>query len=211
MRGVHTNGSSVQSARAARGMTQEQLAAAAGLDPKTIRKAESGSRLDLGTLSKLSFALDVDVSFLAAPPQSPNELEIRRRDAVIRWNRGFESKNIELMLSIYRPDAVLHLPGGPGIPFAGENRGLEAIRSASEIAWATCETVKCGVDEYSLLVSAEAVVLSGKKGVRLPNGHIEKLWCLQIFTFEDGTDRVIDHRVEYDTLRMAQLLGFTNK
>jgi transcriptional regulator with XRE-family HTH domain len=206
MRGAQANGEQIQSSRRARGLTQEQLASLAGIDVKTVRKAERGRRIDLGTITKISFALEVAVCGLVVPTRSPQELEIRRRDAVLHWHRCWDARDMEGLLSIYHDDAVLHLPGGPDIPFAGEHRGKEAIRSANEIAWARCESDPVDDKDFNLLVSDDAVILNDKKGVRLPGGEFVRLMCLQIFTFSQQSDIVLDHRVEYDTLTFARLV-----
>jgi len=209
MRGAPANGEQINSARRARGLTQEQLASIAGIDVKTLRKAEGSQRIDLGTLTKISFALAVDIRTLIVPTGSLQELEIRRRDAVLRWHRFWDAHDLEGLLSVFHDSAVVHLPGGPDIPFAGEHRGKEAIGRAHEIAWSICETDPVGSEDFSLLTSDSSVILNGKKGVRLPNGGTVKLTCLQIFTFAEGSDLVVDQLVEYDTLSFARLLGLS--
>jgi transcriptional regulator with XRE-family HTH domain len=208
MRGAQSNGEQIQSARKARALTQEQLASLAGIDVTTVRKAERGQRLDLGTLTRISFALEVEVSELIVPTRSAQELEIRRRDAVLRWHRAWDAHDMESLLAVYHDDVVLHLPGGPDIPFAGEHHGKEAIRRANEIAWSTCEDNPQDNVDFNLLVSDNAVILSDKRGVRLPGGEFVRLTCLQIFTFCKQSDLVLDHRVEFDTLAFARLLQF---
>jgi transcriptional regulator with XRE-family HTH domain len=211
MRGAQANGEQIQSFRQSRGLTQEQLASLAGIDAKTLRKAERGHRLDLGTLSRLSFALEVSVSSLIVVTCTPQELEIRRRDAVLRWHRAWDAHEMEELLSIYHENAVLHLPGGPDIPFAGEHCGKEAIRQCHKIAWSTCETDAVGTEDFNLFASDNAVILSGKKGVRLPNGVSVALTCLQIFTFAERSDLVVDQLVEFDTLSFTRLVGLPPK
>jgi transcriptional regulator with XRE-family HTH domain len=202
------DGEAVRRLRKKRGFTQERLAQGAGVDVKTIRKAERSQRLDLATLTRISFALEVEVSDLIVPMRSHRELEISRRDAVLRWHRAWDARDVEALLSVYHDAAVLHQPGEPAIPFAGEHRGKQAIRRAHEIAWSTCKTDPVGADDFRLLVSDNSVILNGKMGFREPGGESVKLACLQIFTFLGDTDLVIDHIVEYDTLNFARALGF---
>ncbi len=206
MRGAQANGEQIQAVRKLRGLTQEQLASLAGVDVKTARKAERGQRLDLGPLTKISFALNVDVGSLIVVTPSPRDLEIRRRDAVLRWLRCWDARDMEGLLSLFDDAVVLHLPGGPNIPFSGEHRGKEAMRRANEIAWSTCETDPTGKEDYDWLVSDNVIVQSGKKGVCLPSGEVVQLWAVHIFTFGDGSDLVVEMRVEYDTLTFARLL-----
>jgi transcriptional regulator with XRE-family HTH domain len=206
MRGAQANGEQIQAARSARGLTQEQLASLAGVDVRTIRKAEQGRRVDLGTLTRISFSLDIDVGSLIVRTRSPEELGIRRRDAVRRWHHGWETHDIQMLLNVYHDDAVLHLPGAPEIPFAGEHRGKEAIRQAYETAWKMCKTEPMFQRDFSLLVSDDTAVLSGKKEVCLVDSGSVKLSCVQIFTFVSGGELVADHSVEFDTLKFARLL-----
>jgi transcriptional regulator with XRE-family HTH domain len=206
MRGVQANGEQIQATRLERGLTVEQLASLAGVDVKTVRKAERGQRVDLSTLTRISFSLDVDVRSLLVMTRSRLELELHRRDAVRRWHRGWEAHDIEELLSVYHEDAVLHMPGAPDIPCAGEHHGRKAIREMQEIAWNTCVTEPMSGGDFRLVTSDNTVILSGRVGIHLPDGLTVQLWCVQIFTFHDGSELVVDHRVEYDTLRFARLM-----
>jgi transcriptional regulator with XRE-family HTH domain len=206
MRGAEANGPQIQAARLDRRLTIEQLAARAGVDVKTVRKAERGERVDLSTLTRLSFSLDVDVANLIVTSRSRLELELRRRDAVRRWHHGWEMQDTQALLSLYDDDAVLHLPGAPDIPFAGEHRGRLAIHHAYEIAWNTCPHEPMYDREFSLIVSENTLVLGGDKSLRHKDGYATELWVHQIFTFRDDSPVLADHRVEFDTLKFARFL-----
>ena len=206
MRGALANGEELQGARLRCGFTQEELAKLAYLDVKTVRKAERGMRLDLDTLTRLAFALQTELIRIIRTGRSETEMQIGWRDAVIRWHRAWDANDIDALLATYHDDAVLHLPGGPNIPFGGTFRGKNEIRRAHEIAWSTCRTEPVPPEDFSLLASGNAIVLNGFKGVHLPNGEVVRLGCMQIFKFEG--DLIIDHRVEYDTLKFAQIVQF---
>jgi transcriptional regulator with XRE-family HTH domain len=206
MRGVQANGEQIQAARRARGITQEELAFRARVDVRTLRKAERGQRVDLATLTRISCTLNVDAGNLIMAARTPLDLELRRRDAIRRWHHAWDTRDMEAFLSIYHDEAVLHLPGAPDIPFAGEHHGKEAIRRTHEICWSLSETEPTLDEDCSLLVSDNTVVLIAKKGVRLSDGRTVKLWCLQVFTFLPESELVIDQRVEYDTLSVARML-----
>jgi transcriptional regulator with XRE-family HTH domain len=204
VRGARANGKELRVARLRRGLTQEQLAALADVDVKTVRKAEHGMRLDLGSLTRLAFALKKELNRLIRLSRSETEIQIRRRDVVIRWHRAWDARDMEAILTDYHEHAVMHLPGGPNIPFGGTFRGKDEIRRAFGICWSTCRTEPERAEDFSLLVSDNSVVLTGPKGVYLPSGELARLWCLQVFTFEGNL--IFDHRVEYDTLKFAELL-----
>jgi transcriptional regulator with XRE-family HTH domain len=206
MRGAIANGAQIRAARLSRGLTQEQLAVMAELDVKTVRKAERGKRLDLGPISRLAHALQIELSRLIRPAPSETEHQIRLREHVMRWQQVWDAHDSDAVVALYHDKAVLHLPGGPNIPFGGTFRGKEEIRRGNEAAWSTCRTAPAHPSEFSLTIADDTVFLQGVKGVYLPNGELVRLWCLQVFTFEG--DLIADHRVEYDTLKFAQLLQF---
>jgi transcriptional regulator with XRE-family HTH domain len=205
MRGVQANGEQIQAARLDRGLTIEQLASQAGVDVKTVRKAERGLRVDLSTLTRISFSLDVDVRSLLVMARSRLELELRRRDAVRQWHHSWETQDTQALVSVYDDDAVLHLPGAPDIPFGGEHRGKPAIGRAYEIAWKICPHEPMYDREFSLIISDNKLVLGGEKSLRR-DGYAARLWVHQIFTFGDDSPLLINHRVEFDTLAFARFL-----
>jgi transcriptional regulator with XRE-family HTH domain len=207
MRGAISNGGQILEFRTARGLTQERLAALAGIDARTIRNAEKGCRLDLGSLMKLAFVLETDVSTLIVPTISPNALEVPRRDTVLRWNRAWDARDMDALLALYHDHAVVHLPGGPTIPFSGEAHGKAAIAEIHQIAWRHCDTAESRADEFTVFTNGDSVLLSSNKGLRLPGGRIEQPWWLQVFKFDAECGLIIDHRVAYDTIAMARWLG----
>jgi hypothetical protein len=56
-----------------------------------------------------------------------------------------------------------------------------------------------------LVASGPMVFVQGVKRICLPAGGQVPLSCVHIFTFRD--DLILEHRVEYDTLRFFQLLA----
>jgi transcriptional regulator with XRE-family HTH domain len=206
MRGKPVHGDRVHDLRNAQGMTQEQLAEKAGLDVKTVRKAEQGRRLDLGTITKLCFVLQTELGHLIRPTRSARELEIRRRDVVINWQRAFNNRDLISLMRSYRDDAVLHLPGAPEIPFGGTFRTHQEIRRATQVYWKSCPTELLDDKDYSILVSYDTAVVQGHKGLQLPDGSISLMHYTQLVTFVG--ELIVDHRIEYDTLNLARLLGY---
>jgi transcriptional regulator with XRE-family HTH domain len=202
MRGTNANGPELTAARVARGLTQEQLAADARLDVKTVRKAEQGGRVDLTSLSRLAAVLDVPLDRLVSGG-AESLADRARREAVHRWHRAWDAHDIDALVALYHADAVLSLPGEPIIPFGGVHRGVDAIRRCHETAWAHYRTAPVPPGDFSLLVCDDAVVLTGCKGVAGADGTVVKLSSIQIFTF-DG-DKIAEHRVEFDTLTFSRL------
>jgi transcriptional regulator with XRE-family HTH domain len=205
MRGVFADGESLRSVRVHQGLTQEGLADLAGLDVKTVRKAERGGRLDVSTLGRLADALETGTGDLVRRCRPETRPQARRHDAVRRWVEAWDAHDRDAVLAIYHEEATLRLPGDPTIPFHGTFRGKDQILHAYETAWDACRTDPVRREDFAIYVADDVAVLEGRKGVHLPNGEIASLRCVQLFTF-DG-DLVIDHRVEYDTLEFARLMG----
>ncbi|OJW16280.1 MAG: hypothetical protein BGO49_19025 [Planctomycetales bacterium 71-10] len=203
MRGVCVDGDNLRAVRILRGLTQEGLSDLSGLDVKTVRKAERGGRLDLSTVDRLAVALETAMGRLVRR-EAPDAGCQARRDAVLRWLAAWDARDMDGILAIYHERATFHLPGGPVIPFHGIFRGHDEIRVGYETAWGTCRTAVTEPEEVMIHAFGDKVILEGPCGVYLPSGEVVRLWCVQIYTF-DG-DRVIDHRVEYDTLEFARVM-----
>lgn len=203
MRGVLVDGEQIRIGRLARGLTQEQLAVAADVDVKTIRKAEQGGRLDVGTLSSLSRALGVDLKTVVSDVSAEAEIKRIRMQVVERWIAAWDARDLEALLALHHDDAVMLLPGEPGIPFGGRFAGKQAIRAAHERAWQTLATQPVQPGDYQLVAGDDTVVMHGTKHVECPDGRFEPLSSAHIYRFIG--DQIIELRVEYDTLA---LLGF---
>src|SRR5690606_8352261 len=107
---------------------------------------------DLGTLTRLAFALETELRHIIRLGPSETEMQIRQRDVVMQWQRNWDKRDIEALLTLYHQDAVLSLPGGPNIPFSGVFHGRDGIREANETAWRICRTVEARPEDFSLFV-----------------------------------------------------------
>ena len=204
MRGVTAYGEGIRSARMRKGITQEELAALADVDVKTVRKAEHGKRMDLKTLARLSLVLGIDVSRLVVreyPTTGTDHFYVR---VVEEWLNAFDARDIERLMSVYHHDAILHLPGYPDIPFGGRHVGLTEIRNATELAWKTAQTSPQHPGDCTITVSGESVFYYGLRGLHRPNGERVMLSAIHVFHFEG--QKVIEHLVEYDTVAAAEIL-----
>lgn len=198
------NGENVQATRLKLGLTQEQLAKLADVDVKTIRKAEQGKRLDLGTLTRVAYGLKTSLLHLIIPTNAENISELKRRESVMQWHQAWDDQDIEALLTLYDEEAILRLPGGPSLPTGGTFRGKSQIRTANLTAWSSCNTAPICTQDFSLFVCDDAVILNGKKSFCLPDGQLTPLACIHIFKFK--AELIVDHQVEYDTLEFARLI-----
>jgi transcriptional regulator with XRE-family HTH domain len=202
MRGVLANGSAIVAFRLERGLTQDQLAAEARLDVKTIRKAEQGQRIDASTLSRLSMALGADLSRLIANSTAAPDEQLSWRDIILRWREVWEAHDMEGMLPYYHPDATVTLPGGPALPIGGAFRGRDEIRRLHEIVWSTVPQEPMTGDDFTLVVNGDSVTMTGQRTIYLPTGEPMLLSCVMLFQIRDN--QIATQEVYYDTLQFAK-------
>jgi transcriptional regulator with XRE-family HTH domain len=204
MRGAMANGKNLKAARTIRGLTQEQLAALAGVDAKTVRNAEQSKRLDVGSLARLALALGTELHRVIRSPNPLAAMLAARRKAVEKWQAAWKARDMNALLALYHEQAALHLPGGPIIPFGGEFRGKESVQQVAELAWAIIATIRPTFQDHSLIVSGAIAVLYGACGLRRPDGAEIRLSSTHLFTFDKRL--IIDHRVDYDTLSFVHAM-----
>jgi transcriptional regulator with XRE-family HTH domain len=204
MRGAIANGEYLQAVRVTRALTQEQLATLADVDVKTVRKAEQGKRLDVGTLARLALALGTELHRIIRGPTPLADLQTARRITVEKWRAAWDARDFEALLALYDDRIVLHLPGGPHLAWGGEFHGKEAIRRVNKMAWSLAPMVPVAPHDRFLIVCEDCAVLYGKRSLRLPDEREILLSSMHLFAFAGRL--IVDHRVEYDTLAFSQAL-----
>ncbi|MEO0513308.1 MAG: helix-turn-helix domain-containing protein [Planctomycetota bacterium] len=193
MRGIETNGEQIKALRREHGLTQEALASRAGVDARTIRNAERGSRVDAETLKCLASALKVQASDLARP-QEQSEGHIARV-AIQQWEDAFFATDADRLVAHYREDAVMQLPSSPHI------EGTQAIRAAFEAAFESFRFER--VTESSLNFVGERVFLESGK-VRMASrsdGSSTEAIAVHIFVVESAV--ITEHVGFYDVLQFV--------
>ena len=142
MRGLETDGKAIRELRRQRGTTQEQLAALANIDVKTLRKAEGGGRLDLPIVGRIAEALQVNLSQIAASAGG-KDVQDQNMQTVRSWNDAFFARDLELAMSFHHPEVELIIPNSEGLPGGGNFRGIEEMRRHLTEVFAA-------LDEYQL-------------------------------------------------------------
>jgi transcriptional regulator with XRE-family HTH domain len=138
MRGVIANGEKIVALRKRVGLTQEMLAADAGCDVKTLRRAERSQRLDIASLRRIAARLDVTVQDLIA------EKYADRREANLaatwRFLQAFNAHDSGGVAESFCEDGVILIMADPAVPGAGEFRGRDQIRRWAEICFTNFRT-----------------------------------------------------------------------
>ena len=121
MRGQAPQGHRIRHFRKAHGWTQEQLAAAANCDVKTIRNAEASRRLRISTLNRIATALSIDLTELLDDSGAHHE------EWIGRWVSAFNERKVDQLVGFYHHRATLNLPSKIAFPGSGMFRGPSRI------------------------------------------------------------------------------------
>lgn len=128
MRGIQTKGNAIRSLRRSRGMTQEQLAAAAEIDVRTLRRAEAAQqRVDLRIVVAVADVFGVDPTTLILPSGTETPTAERLIELVQIWGDAMIRADIEAILAMHTQDTVLELPGLHDLPTARDCIGIAAL------------------------------------------------------------------------------------
>jgi transcriptional regulator with XRE-family HTH domain len=210
MRGIHVDGQRFRDIRKARGLSQVELAALAGVGERTVRNAESGRAIRLDFLRYLASALGVD------------SLDIAVTTEQVRAAVGAESRSARVLTAIevlakHRDFSELYnltdkyvriaMPRIPRMPFGGEWRGHDQFRRLEEL---TNESIEYDrpPEILEIRASGKFVILSGWEWVHA--AATDKSWSshwLHVYEFEKG--RVIRLDTYCDNVRWCE--GFLPK
>lgn len=131
------NGRRLVELRKSRGLTQEQLAAHADCDVKTIRAAEHSHRVDLQTASSLAATLGVPLGEVVLPSATTPADEEAHLQAVRRQVAAINARDPDAFAATFTVDGVNHVNAHPDLPGAGVQRGRDEIREGARIAFET--------------------------------------------------------------------------
>ncbi len=128
MRGVEVDGELIRRLRTALGQTQGDLAAKIECDEKTVRKAESGGRVDLRVAVAIASQLECD-PLLVMKGAPGTEVQVQRnKQLVLAWQDAYSVKDLDRVLSLHHDEGKLDFPGSEGLPAGGQFEGIEQIR-----------------------------------------------------------------------------------
>ena len=135
MRGIKVDAQRLSQIRKARGLTQRELAVAAGVGERTVRNAEAGRRVRLDFLKYLAIALGVDVLDIV---DDRDELRIalqeqqRVGDIMTAIDCFAGEGDLSEFIGLGAPNIFVNMPGAPHVPFAGEYRGADGLRTLED-------------------------------------------------------------------------------
>jgi transcriptional regulator with XRE-family HTH domain len=132
MRGIQIDATRFRQIRLANGLTQQELAAAAGVAERTVRNAEGGRRVRIDFLRYLAVALGVAPLEIAC---DRDELRVAKREErnLTRLFEAIRTFMIENDLAETRRllDAQVRLTihGPPEMPIAGKYHGIDGMQT----------------------------------------------------------------------------------
>lgn len=209
MRGIRVRGDLIRTRRKAAGLTQEQLAAAAGCDVKTVRKTERGAeRVDLWVVSAIAEILGCETeSLIVLDAASEGKAELHL-SLVNDWHAAFADADMDRLLALHTQDTILEIPGSEGLPAAGNFTGIAQLREHFLAMFKLFRLRAVQSDDFRIHAVDDLVFLRSTATIEyLPAGKSYTTRHVNEFEFRDGK---IARRVvvaDYDRLREI-LAGF---
>lgn len=188
MRGVMAAGDRITRQRRRQGLTQEQLAAQADCDVKTVRRAEHSGVIDMKSLKAIAAALNAThTELVVSAPSSGSTLgeSLEVQSILRRWLRAFGDNDFDRVLPTVHRGAVLYLPGDNAVLYSGEHRGLKNIRTVL-MRLVTSWTPRCAFKwSHKRLIEAKEAFIP-----------FQLVWCKSM-----GTERETTPALFYMRLR----------
>jgi transcriptional regulator with XRE-family HTH domain len=195
MRGVRVNETLFRQLRRARGLSQRELAALAGVGERTVRNAESGQRVRLDFLRFLAVALGADAVDLV---HDNDELRTAMREQsrvsniFLAIRALVQERDTSEYLKLMTRDVVVNIPGPPEVPFCGEFRGTDDVRRLEDINREMLAFER-PPEIRDVRTSGKMVVISGQDWLRaIPTGKSFTAWWHHVYEFDNG------HIVRFD-------------
>lgn len=177
----------IRDLRKARHWSQEMLAMAAGVDVRTVQRAEAGKTLAADSLKAIAAAFDTTIEALAIAPEDFAELiaEFREHYRIVDMHVSSGSADLG------------------GLMNAAEALLLERVGDLTETQLDAFAEFEQDVRDY-LDIWREIPVSSRRNGERILHEHVERLRASGVsVTF--GTDRVLLRCGDGTTLPMSVL------
>lgn len=203
MRGIRVRGNLIRTRRKAAGLTQEELAVAAGCDVKTVRKTEHGAeRVDLWVMSAIAEVLGCETeSLIVLDTASEGKAEFHL-SLVNEWHAAYENADIDRLLALHSEDTILEIPGSDGLPAAGNFTGIAQLREHFKAMFKLFRLREVQDDDFRIHAVDDLVFLRSTATIEyLPVGKSYTTRHVNEFEFRDGK---IARRVvvaDYDGLR----------
>jgi transcriptional regulator with XRE-family HTH domain len=202
--GHPTLGPKLRRLRTRAGLTQEQLAHAAGCSDRLIRRAESSLPLRYETLERIAAALSsFGVATIPADLMS-DPLTIAKQ----LWKSYTQNQHrLVDRFSHFDQDLEWFVAGTADvIPFAGHWRGLDQVRKGLECFSSHLQRKPAAGQPLYLEGDRHVTIKSSERWNRIGNGaEIADIWITFHLEFRKGRIQRVEHH--FDTLAAARLLA----
>lgn len=199
MRGITVDSEGFRALRRARGLSQLDLAEAAGVSERTVRNAERGRPIRHDFLSYLCAALGVEVVDLALDRDELRRFqsEQKRIGQILTAIEAFaRDRDLSECRRLLATNARLIIHGPAALPIVGEYRGIDGMRTLMERVEAST-SYEAPTELTETRASGSLVELTGKDVIRINSSGkvIHALWQ-HLYEFERGRVVRIDERFD---------------
>ena len=198
----------IKQIRQASGMTQLELAIAAGVAERTVRNAETGKRVRKDFLEYLAIALGVG---LVDVVDSLQQLRVSERlvDRVVSALLVFfEFGDFSEFRSLMAPNMELIQTGPSEVPFFGHFRGADEVEKLQRDVLHHLLQFRTELPQLEVMTAGtEFICLYGiDSGLGIPNGKVCDTYRI-VITCELERDRIVRYRRIGETHQIVEAYG----
>jgi transcriptional regulator with XRE-family HTH domain len=205
MRGFALNGPAIQTARQRLGLTQEQFAAQAQCDVKTVRKAEKSGRVDAYVAIRLASVLQTTVEELT--DRGSSEQQGKNCEVVAAWIEAFNQRDPGLVAELFDEEGAITVVSDVPIPGSGEFRGKSEIYSWAKTCFATYHTQRIDADMHRIISAGDVVFVYNTQEVQVSSmltDRSTRASAMHEFFIRNG--KILTHRIITNTASLEKLV-----
>lgn len=189
MRGIQVNAVRFRQIRLARQFTQQQLAKLAGVSERTVRNAEAGRRVRLDFLGYLSSVLAVEVQEIVLDSDELRTAQLEQTRAghiMAAINAIVNERDFSELFSLVSKDVIISVPGPKSVPFCGDYRGVDGMRTLGDRSLESIEYERA-TEFTEIRSSGKLVVVTGRDWFHaISTGKSISPWWQHIYEFDKG-------------------------
>ncbi len=205
MRGTPVDGQLIRKTRKSMGLTQEQLAADAECDVKTLRKAEKSQHIDQCTVDRIALALKLEATDLIN--SAALDVEQANIQLVLSWQEAFNRRDPVAMAELFHTDGSVTVMADIPMPGGGEFLGKDGVLEWGRVCFATMRTQHITRDMFQIDAAGDFVFMRGLTDVEVTSlitNQTAKASAAHEFRIRNG--KIAALRVITNTAAIAKIL-----
>lgn len=208
MRGIPVKGHSILETRKSLGLTQEQLAAQAHCDVKTIRKAEKSQPVDSSILKNLADALGVEQSAFVDTASAHREQHVL--EVALSWLNAFNTRDPVAVAELYHAAGSVTVMADPKLPGGGQFLSREGVQQWASVCFEAMITEPMTSNMFQIDVAGDYVILRSIVAIQVTSLLTHRsVGAAAAHEFQIQEGKILSHRIFADSDAIASLFRDT--